>query len=83
MRSVILMNDGQQRVAARVRVKLEEANRPRGDVARIIGASRSAASRKVNGHVPFTVDDLFAIAGDLGVEASEFLHGVPAPSLTP
>lgn len=82
MRSVILMNDGQHRVAAQVRAKLAEANRRRGDVALIIDVSRSAASRKVNGHVPFTVEDLFAIAGDLGLNPSEFFRDTPASSLT-
>lgn len=75
------MNDGTQRVAAQVRAKLAEANRNRGDVAQWIGSSRSASSRKVNGHVPFTLEDLFVIAGELGLSPAEFFRGVTARSL--
>jgi len=77
------MNDGERRVAAQVRAKLAEANRRRGDVAHIIGASRSAASRKVNGHVPFTLEDLFAIAGELDLHPAEFFYSIPAPAFLP
>jgi transcriptional regulator with XRE-family HTH domain len=77
------MTEGEQRVAAQVRAKLAEENRRRGDVARIIGASRSAASRKVNGHVPFTIEDLIAIAGDLGLHPAEFFTNTTAGSFLP
>lgn len=77
------MNDGEQRVAAQVRAKLAEANRRRGDVAQMLGASRSAASRKVNGHVPFTLEDLFTIAGELGLHPAEFFYSIPANSFLP
>lgn len=77
------MSTGQHRVAAQVRAKLDQSNRGRGEVAGWLGTSRSAASRKINGHVAFTVPDLFAIAGALDLDPAVFLADIPADSLTP
>jgi transcriptional regulator with XRE-family HTH domain len=59
-------------IAAEVRAEVARARRRSADVARVLDCSQSAASRKMNGQVPFTVADLARIADLLGIDVTRF-----------
>lgn len=69
----------QGEVAAEVRAARARRQRTQADVAGRIGMRQDTYSRKERGIVPFTVAELVAIAGDLGVPVADLLpdHGSP------
>lgn len=77
---VSAMSHTEQDVAAEVRATLARHKRKVDDVAQALKVSRTAASRKVNGHTPFTVTELLVIADLVGVEPAEFFRSHPTPS---
>lgn len=68
----------QSRVAAEVRAELHRRNIAAEHVVAATGISRGTMSRRLNGLLPFTVDELAAIAAMLGVEPSMFLPKLEA-----
>lgn len=70
----------EEAVAAEIRGVLAKQGRKRGDVAGILGISPTYASRKLNGHVPFSIPEVFLIARALGVHPAEFFRSTPTPS---
>jgi transcriptional regulator with XRE-family HTH domain len=65
-------------IAGEVRATLARARLRSKDVAQALGCSESAASRKVNAEVPFTVADLVRIAELAGIDVARFFS--PDPS---
>lgn len=59
-------------IAAEVRAEIGRVKWRTGDVARTLGLTVSAASRKVSGKVPFTVVELVAIANALDIDVARF-----------
>jgi antitoxin component HigA of HigAB toxin-antitoxin module len=61
------------KVATALRVELARRNVPQGDAAQHIGKSKQALSRKMTGRVPFTVDEVVALANVYGLDVAEVL----------
>ena len=57
-------------LAAEVRAELARQNKPSSKLASSTRLQRTALSRRLNGHQPFNVDDLGAIAAALDLPAS-------------
>jgi transcriptional regulator with XRE-family HTH domain len=70
-------------IAGEVRAALARARLRSKDVAQLLGCSESAASRKVNGRVPFTVADLVRIAELLGTDPTRFYSPDPSSTVAP
>lgn len=74
--SVIAMTSTQQSrqaVAAEVRAALARAGRRQADLAREVGISRAALSRKMRGEGAFYVEEIVAIADALGIDAGRLV----------
>jgi len=56
-------------VAGEVRAAIARAGKRQSDICRETGFSSSRLSNKLRGEAPFTVDELFIIAGALGISA--------------
>lgn len=73
-------------IAGNVRAALARAQITKTEVARAIDRSIATASRKANGHIPFSVPELFVIAGLVAratdrpdFDAAEFFAGTTTP----
>ena len=66
-------------VAARVRGVMAEQRRHQAELATVLGIAGSGASRRLNGKVPFNVDELDVVARWLEVPITRLL---PAQALT-
>lgn len=82
------MQSNEASIAAEVRAVMGRKRIEVSEIARILGKSDSTASRKINGHIPFSVAELLALAGGLGESAAEsagillgFFRNVTADSL--
>ena len=62
-----------EQVAANVRVELARRRLGQVAVARTLGLSQAAVSRRLNGSVPLDVNELTLIADLLGLTASDLL----------
>ena len=60
-------------VAANVRMELARRRLGQVQVARVLGISQAAVSRRLNGSVPLDVNELSLIADLLGMAASDLL----------
>ena len=74
-------NTNQRITAAAVRSNLARTYTTITEAATELGISRSALSRKVNGHTPFKADEIRILAGLLGIQPAELLG--PDQELTP
>jgi transcriptional regulator with XRE-family HTH domain len=63
----------QRRVAAEVRALLARRKLSQRHLARELGYTQPRINRRVNGDVPFAVDELYTIACVLGVEPRDLL----------
>jgi transcriptional regulator with XRE-family HTH domain len=61
-----------EHVAGEVRAELGRQNRSQSSLAVALGWSDAYFSRRLTGAVPFTTDDLAAIAAELGVRVEQF-----------
>lgn len=66
-------------VAARVRGVMAEQRRHQSELATVLGVATSGASRRLNGKVPFNVDELDVVSRWLEVPITRLL---PAEALT-
>jgi transcriptional regulator with XRE-family HTH domain len=62
-----------ERVAAKVRGVMGEARISQTALAERLGIPQQRLSRRLSGDVSMTLDEVYAIAGALGVEPSAFL----------
>lgn len=60
-------------VAAGVRAELARQRRTQLEVAELLDTTQVTVSRKLNGHTPFTVNELYRLAGWLAVPVTRFL----------
>lgn len=67
------MGNAKALIADRVRELLTESGISGAELARRLGATQSYVSRRVRGVVPWRADELYEIAGVLGISADEFL----------
>jgi transcriptional regulator with XRE-family HTH domain len=67
-------NVSRESVAAEVRAALARAQRSGRNVAAALGWTQPYMSRRLNGDRPFDVDDLTAIADELGVPVVSFFQ---------
>ena len=74
-------NTSQRITAAAVRSNLARTYTTITEAATELGISRSALSRKVNGHTPFKADEIRTLAGLMGIHPAELLG--PDQELTP
>lgn len=70
-------------IAAEVRAALARPRLGPTDVARVLGCSLSTASRKINGHTPFSAVELVAVATLASVDVADFYSADPAPVRAP
>ncbi len=68
-------------IAAPIRAHLAVKNISGADLARRIGLTQPQVSRRLSGRLPFTSDDLNAIADELGLTIVELIQ-MPTPSMT-
>ncbi len=66
------MGQGEQ-VAARVATAMRVAGVTQRSLAEVTGIARPTLQRRLLGHTPFTVEELFLIAEALDLEAASFL----------
>ena len=66
-------NTSQRITAAAVRSNLARTYTTITEAATELGISRSALSRKVNGHTPFKADEIRTLAGLMGIQPAELL----------
>lgn len=65
-------------VASKIRAAAAEKRKSQGDLATILGTSRMAVSRRLNGHTSFTAEELSKLAEGLDVPVGQFFGEVPA-----
>jgi transcriptional regulator with XRE-family HTH domain len=65
-----------QLTAAVVRAELARRKIRGGDLAAVLGCSRTTMWRRLNGEHPFDIDELSAVAAHIGVPLSDLLPGV-------
>jgi len=70
-----------QAVAAEVRAALARDGRRQADLAREVGISRAALSRKMRGETPFYVEEVVSIASVLGIDAGRLIANATASPL--
>ena len=73
------LNVSRESIAAEVRAQLARRRRSARSVALELGWTQTYMSRRINGRIPFNVDDLAAIAEALDVPVISFFQG---PRLT-
>lgn len=66
-------------VAEEVRAQLARKRRSARSVAVQLGWQQTYLARRVTGETPFTIDDLAALAGVLGVPVTSFFGDVRTP----
>lgn len=59
-------------VAAKIRGAAAEKRVSQAQIANMLHTSRMAVSRRMNGHVPFTSDELIVLSQALGVPVATF-----------
>lgn len=64
-----------ERTASVVRAEVARRRVRSGDLAQLLNISRTTVWRRLNGEYPFTVDELTAIAGLLGMPVGDLLPG--------
>ena len=62
-----------ERVAANIRAELARRSLSQTDLARMLGTTQQAISRRMSGKVPFNTDELNAIAKQLGVPVASLI----------
>ena len=65
-------------MAAEVRAAIARAGLPRARVADAAGMHRQLLSRKLNGHTPFLIEEVVAIAKAIDVPPDELVSAVVA-----
>ncbi len=73
--------DAREVFAAPIRAHLAVRNISGADLARRIGLTQPQVSRRLSGRLPFTSDDLNAIAAELGLTVVELIQ-MPKPVMT-
>jgi len=68
-----MTNTPRHAVAAEVRAAIAKAGTTPTHVAKAIGLTRQAFSRRTRGLTPFGIDELVAVAGSLGIEPASLL----------
>lgn len=66
-----------QRVGANVRAELARRKTSQAAIAVVLGMSQAAVSRRLNGTVPFGVDELSRVAATLDVPLSRLIQDAP------
>jgi len=74
-----MIETAHQKVAEEVRAQLARKRRSARSVALQLGWQQAYLARRVTGETPFTINDLAAIAGVLGVPVTCFFDGVRTP----
>src|SRR5579859_5043198 len=69
------LNVSRESIAAEVRAQLARRRRSARSVAFELGWTQTYMSRRINGRIPFNVDDLAAIAEALDVPVISFFQG--------
>lgn len=78
-RRTLSMRQTHPRPASAIRAEMARSNTTQHDVARRLGISQAAVSRRLRGEIPFDADELIALADMLGVTiASLFGEDVAA-----
>lgn len=67
-----------QRIASEVRAILARDNISKGSVAKAAGLTPSQFSRRLLGHIPFSADEVAAVAAALGVTVGSLYGEVAA-----
>lgn len=67
-----------QRVAANIRAELARRKLGGVDLARVLGMSQAAASRRLTGEVPFGINEVAVTADWLGVDMVALFSESPA-----
>jgi predicted transcriptional regulator len=62
-----------ERVAANVRAELARRSLSQTDLARMLGTTQQAVSRRISGKVPFDTEELNSIAEQLGVPVASLI----------
>lgn len=62
-----------QRVSAAVRAEMARTRTPQASLARALGITQQSVSRRLNGHTPFTLDEVVVAADLLGVDRALLL----------
>ena len=70
---------GTAAVAGAVRAEMARRGLRQADVAQLLGVSQGAVSRKVQGDVAFTVDELFTLADRWGLTPADLMPPEPPP----
>lgn len=81
MRSVVPMNSADEAVAAEVRAALARHKVDIPTVMEALSLGRRSVSLRINGHHPFSVAELIALADLVGCQPADFLTTIPATSL--
>lgn len=61
-----------ERVAGEVRAEMARQRRTQGDIAAALGWSQQFLSRRLTGDQPFALDEIEALASELGVPITQF-----------
>jgi transcriptional regulator with XRE-family HTH domain len=67
-----------QRVGLEIKVRMTRAGLKQADLAAVLGLSRAAVSRRLNGEIPFDVAELDLVAELLGTTSSALVEEEPA-----
>lgn len=65
-----MANTPTAQVAANVRAEIARAGRTQTDVAERLHMTQSALSKRLNGRIPFDINEISAISAELGVPMS-------------
>jgi transcriptional regulator with XRE-family HTH domain len=68
-----------QSVGRQVRAVLAEYDMQQSELAKALGMTGNAISRRITGKLCFRADELMAIAEHLGVDPARFFRPVPEP----
>lgn len=64
-------------VSGEVRAQLARRRLRQADLAPVLGVNQGQVSKRLCGHVPWSVDDLEALAEFFGVDARDLVPGLP------
>lgn len=73
-------DDARGIVAANARAAIARRRARHEDLADLLNLHRTSLSRRLNGHYPFTVDELHSLSIALEVPLDDLLEGAGAPS---
>lgn len=65
-----------EHIAAEIRAELGRANISQAEFAPRIGLTSSSLSRRMNGEIPWNIDELELVAQELGVELGQLMNPV-------